>query len=208
MLSIPGRIRRGRLPGTDAFANDQQGPQTRLPPLFTTILLCLAAAPLAAQDIKIPESLGARASTRVNVTLDDKLLQFASKFLSDKDDEGEAKKLIAGLKSVFVRTFEYDKEGEYNVADVDAVRAQFRGPAWSRIVGVESKKENGNADVFVMTDKDGKFAGLGVVAVEPKEVTIISIAGAIDPAQFGSLAGKLGIPKLDLQKKQKSGKDD
>jgi hypothetical protein len=180
----------------------------RLSAFFGMILFCIAAAPLAAQEIKIPDSLGARASTKVNVTLDDKLLQFASKFLADKDEEGEAKKLIAGLKSVFVRTFEYDKEGEYNMADVDAVRAQFRAPAWSRMMGVESKKESGNADVFVMTDKDGKFAGLGVIAVEPKEVTIISIAGAIDPAQFGSLAGKLGIPKVELQKKQKSGKDD
>jgi len=171
--------------------------------------LCLVLAPLAAQDIKIPPGLGARAIEKVDVTLDSNLLQLAGKFLSDsKGDEAQVKKLIGGLKSIYVRTFEYEKAGEYNPADVEAVRAQFRGPGWTRIAGVESKKENENAEVFLMMDKDGKIGGLAVITYEPKEVTIVSIAGAIDPAQFGALAGKFGIPKIDLEKKKKSRKDD
>ena len=172
-------------------------------------VLCLALAPLAAQQINIPPALASRAVEKVDVTLDSNMLQLAGKFLSDsKADEGDVKKLIGGLKSIYVRSFEYDKEGDYNPADVESVRAQFRGPGWSRIAGVESKKEKENADVFVLTDKDGKFGGLAVVAAEPKEVTIVTIAGSIDPAQFGSLMGKFGIPKLDLEKKKKTGKDD
>src|SRR6266496_2979916 len=112
-------------------------------------VLCLVLAPLAAQDIKIPPGLGARAIEKVDVTLDSNLLQLAGKFLSDsKGDEAQVKKLIGGLKSIYVRTFEYEKAGEYNPADVEAVRAQFRGPGWTRIAGVESKKENENAEVF------------------------------------------------------------
>ena len=170
-------------------------------------MLFLALAPLAAQEIKIPPGLGANASEKVDVTLDGNMLQLAGRFLSaSKSDEAEAKKLIAGLKSVFVRTFEFEKEGAYNPADVEAVRAQFRAPAWSRIFGAEEKTEK--TEVFAMADQNGKFAGLAVIAVEPKEVTIVSILGAIDPAQLGALTGKLGIPKIDLGKAKKSGKKD
>jgi len=170
-------------------------------------LLCLALASLAAQEVKIPSTLGARASEKVDVTLDGNLLQLAARFLSDsKTDEAQVKKLIAGLKSIYVRTFEFEKEGEYNPADVEAVRAQFRAPGWSRIVSTQGKNEN--AEVFVLTQKDGKFAGLAVVSAEPKEVTIVSIAGSIDPAQIGALGGKFGIPSLGLEKKKRSGRDE
>ena len=57
-------------------------------------------------------------------------------------------------------------------------------------------------------DKDGKIGGLGVVAAEPKELTIISIVGAIDPEQLGDLSGRFGIPKIELEQKKKTGKDD
>jgi Domain of unknown function (DUF4252) len=168
-------------------------------------LLCLVLLPLSAQDIKIPPALGARASEKVDVTLDGNMLQLAAKFLSDgKSDEAQVKKLIAGLKSIYVRSFEFEKEGEYNPADVEAVRTQFRAPAWSRIVSTQGKTEN--SEVFVRTDKDGKLGGLAVIAVEPKEVTIVSIAGAIDPEQLGALSGKFGIPKFDTDSKKKSGK--
>ena len=130
-------------------------------------LLFLGFVPLFAQEIKLPPNLGARASEKVDVTLDSNMLQFAAKFLSDsKADEASVKKLIAGLKSIFVRSYEFEKPGEYSDADVEAVRTQFRGPGWSRMAGVQSKKEGENAEVFVRFDKDGKVGGLGVVAAE------------------------------------------
>ena len=135
--------------------------------------------------------------------------RLAAKFLSaGKPDEAQAKKLIAGLKSIYVKSFEFEKAGEYNVADVETVRAQFRGPGWSRVVGVQSKKNGENAEVFLRLDKDGKIGGLGVVAAEPKELTIVSIVGAIDPEQLGDLSGRFGIPKIELEQKKKTGKDD
>ena len=97
--------------------------------------------------------------------------------------------------------------GATDAADVEAVRAQFRGPGWSRVVGVQSKIGGEDMEVFLRMDKDGKVGGLALVAAEPKEVTIVSIVGAIDPEQIGALSGKFGIPKIDLEKK-KSGKDD
>lgn len=172
-------------------------------------LILLAAAPLMAQELKLPPHLAARATESVDVTLDSNMLQLASKFLSEsKPDEAQAKKLIAGLKSIVVRSFEFANAGEFSAADVESIRAHFRGPGWSRIIGVESKKDGENAEVYIRAGKDGKATGLGVVAAEAKELTVVSIVGAIDPEQLGELAGKFGIPKIELEKKKKTGKDD
>ena len=47
-----------------------------------------------------------------------------------------------------------------------------------------------------------------MVSAEPKELTIVSIVGEIDPEQLGELGGRFGIPKIELEQKKKSGKDD
>lgn len=173
------------------------------------VSLFLMIVPLQAQELKLPPGLASRASEAVDVNLDSNMLQFAGKFLSDrKPDEAGAKKLIAGLKAIYVKSLEFEKEGAYSATELESIRAQFRGPGWSRMAGIESKKEGETADVFIKLDKDGKASGLGVVAAEPKELTVVSIVGTIDPEQFSELSGKFGIPKLDLEQKKKSGKDD
>jgi Domain of unknown function (DUF4252) len=163
----------------------------------------LAAVPLAAQEIKLPaslEHLASKASEVVDVTLDSNLLQLAGRFLSDKDaDDAKVKKLISGLKSIYVRSFEFDKAGEYQDSDVESVRAQVRTPAWSRIVGVRSQKSGENAEVYVKTE-GGKIGGLVILATEPKELTFVSIEGTIDPDQLHDLGGHFGIPKIETHK--------
>src|SRR5215831_3517211 len=105
-----------------------------------TVLAVLT--PLCAQQLPLPPGLtqlGAKAEESVEVTLDKSMLGFAGKFLSDRDEEARAKKLLGGLESITVRSFEFRREGEYNMADVDALRGQFQPPAWSRVVGVRSR---------------------------------------------------------------------
>ena len=67
-------------------------------------------------------------------TLDEKMIQLAGKFLSGKrsSDEAKIKELIAGLKGVYVKVFEFDKDGEYSDADLDPLRAQLRASGWTR----------------------------------------------------------------------------
>ena len=165
-----------------------------------------ALLPLAAQEIKLPPSfdkLAEKASEVVDVQLDSSLLQMASKFLSDKGDEAKAKKIVTGLKGIYVKSFEFDKPGEYSLSDVEMVRAQMRGPGWTRIASVVSKKKGENAEVFLKSE-GGRVVGLGVISAEPKELVIVSIVGTIDPEQLQDLGGHFGIPKLDqVEKKQK-----
>ena len=160
----------------------------------------------AGEDLKMPVSLdklAAKATESVDVTLDNSMLQLASKFLSSEDpDEMKAKKLVGKIKSIYVRSFEFSKEGEYSPSDVQSLRDQLKGPSWSRIVGVRSVKGD-NSDIYIKRDGD-KIAGLVVIASEPKELTVVHIDGPIDLEELGQLSGHMGIPKMDTYKKPES----
>jgi len=157
------------------------------------------AAPLWALDdihtLPSLDKLAQRAKESVDVTLDASMLQLASGFLSaDDPDEMRVKKLVAKLKGIYVRSLEFDREGEYGASDVEGVRALVRAPGWTRIVGVKSLKGE-NSEVYVK--KEGsQVGGIVVIDTEPKELTIVAIDGPIDPEELSELGGHLGIPKL------------
>ncbi len=164
------------------------------------VLGMIAAATLAAQEIKIPanlEKLAERATEVVDVNMDSAMLQLASRFLSDKDP-GEAKvqKLVAGLKSIRVKNYEFDRRGEFDDKDLEELRAQFKAPGWSRIVMVRSRRDGDNADVYLKSDGT-QVTGVAVIAAEPRELTIVNVIGNINPDELRELSGHFGIPALD-----------
>ena len=165
------------------------------------ILMVAALVPLWAQEIKLPanlDALSAKAVESVDVTLDGTMLRLAAKF-ADKDDmNGDVKKVLAGLEGIYVRSYQFAGEGEYDKADVDAVRTQFQSAAWSRIVGVRSKRHGDNVDVYFKIAGNGTSGGIVVICAEPKELTIVNIVGTIDPAQLSHLGGQFHIPALDM----------
>jgi Domain of unknown function (DUF4252) len=175
------------------------------------ILCFIAVLPLAAQEIKLPpnlDKLAERATEVVDVNLDGPMLQLAARFLSDKDsDEARVKKMIGGLKSVYVKSFQFDTRGEYQDSDIESFRSQFRAPVWSRIVGVRSRRGGDNADVILRSD-GSQITGLVIIVTEPRELTIVSINGAINPDDIRDLGGHFGIPKLDVTRKDKPAKDE
>ncbi|MGD0873338.1 MAG: DUF4252 domain-containing protein [Bryobacteraceae bacterium] len=164
-------------------------------------LAAVLATSLAAQDIKLPvnlDKLAAKAVESVDITLDGAMLRLAGRFLSGKnEDQSRAKNLVSGLQSISVRSFTFAGAGEYSAADVDAVRAQVQSAPWGRVVGVKEKNGD-NVDVYFKDGGEGKLAGIVLIAAEPKELTVVSIVGAIDPSQLGELGGEFGIPKLDV----------
>ncbi len=157
----------------------------------TTAFLMLGLLPLAAQEIKIPESLerlAAKAKETVNVSLDANLLQLAGNFLStQKDGEAKVKELTGKLKGVYVRSFEFEKDGEYSDADVQPLRVQLtRERGWSRIVDVAEKNER--TEVYVKNDGE-RMNGVTVIAAEPRELTVVYVDGPIDLKRLSDLAG-------------------
>lgn len=184
-------------------------PKTKAMLVLSIALLLAFPIAARAQDIKIPldvEKLSARAKETVEVTMDGPMLRWASKFLSaDDPEEAKCAKLVANLKGIYVRSFEFDKEGAYSSSEVDALRSQFRSPVWSRVVGVRSERDGENVDVFFKLEND-KMAGIVVIAAEPKELTFVNIVGPLEVDQLADLGGEFGIPKLDSKSAAKVGK--
>ena len=165
------------------------------------IPVLLAVLPVAAQEIKMPASLDkleAKASEVVNVSLDGALLQLASRFLSEKDpDEAHVKRLVGGLKGVYVKSFEFEDRDQYKESDVEEVRAQLKTPGWARIVSARSKRNGDNSDIYLKTD-GGQITGLAIIVTDPRELTIVNIVGSIHPEDIRDLGGHFGIPKIDV----------
>ena len=180
-----------------------------LPKLPLFVVLLFLPSITNAQDPKLQlaqlDHLATKANETVDVSIDERLMQMAAKIFNDKDeDEALIKKLIVGLKGIYVKSFEFDSENEYTSADVDTVRSQLREPAWSRLVNVKSKRE-GNIEVYVsMTGQ--QVNGLTVISLEPKEFTVVNIVGPVDLEKLARLEGSLGIPDLGIQdvKKKKN----
>lgn len=166
--------------------------------------LCVfAAMPAYAQDhAKIDMShldkFAERADKVINVTVDEQLLRLAASFLSDKKpDEAKIKEMILGIKGVFVKRFEFEKEGEFTLADVESIRSQLSAPGWTSVANVRSKRE-GNYDISIMSE-GSVIKGLAVLAAEAKAFTVVNIVGPIDVAKLAELEGKFGIPHFGLE---------
>lgn len=143
------------------------------------------------------DDLAKRASESVDITLDLSLLQLAAGFLSDAGEDGAIKELIRGVQGIYVKSFEFDADSQYNPADLDGVRAQLAKGPWTRLVGVRSARDRSQTDVYVWQER-GVSKGLAVVATEPRQLTIVNIIGTIDIEKLRRLEGQFGIPKLGI----------
>jgi uncharacterized protein DUF4252 len=167
---------------------------------------CLRIA--QAQDIQLKlehlDKLAAKAEEVTDVNLDGPLLHMATKFFKADSDEADVQKLISGLKGVYVKSFEFAKEGSYSDEDVASIVSQIHGAGWKRMVTVKSKREHELTQIFTRTQGD-KISGLIIVSAEPKELTVVNIVGAIDVAKLSELERRFGIPDLGLDNDKDSG---
>ena len=178
------------------------------------IALLLVLAPVLsakAQDSRIQlgslDHLASKASQTVDVNIDERLMRLAAKVFSDKDeDEREVKKLIAGLKGVYVKSFEFEAEGQYAAADVETIRTQLRAPGWTRLVNVTSKKK-GMIEVYLLFNGD-LVNGMAVLHTDDKELTVVNIVGPVDLDKLAKLEGQLGVPDLGIESSKNKKNDD
>ncbi len=169
-------------------------------------LFALAPAMLCGQSVKLDtlDKLADKASETVTVSLDGNLLQLASRFLSNDDpDQAQIKKLVASLKGVYVRNFEFEKSGEYQASDLEPIRSQLKDPKWKKIVEVRGRD---NAEVLLRQENEHVISGLAVIVAEAKELTVVYIDGPIDMDGLSKLAGNFGIPE-DIGSKVEKEKD-
>jgi Domain of unknown function (DUF4252) len=144
----------------------------------------------------VEKELAARASNVTEVTLGKNMLAFASKFMNGKDqDEAATRHLIEGLDGIYVREYEFDKEGQYSVEEIEKLRQYFATSEWSPIVR-ERDKKNGETTDVMMKMVNGESHGMFVLSAEPRELTIVLILGPIRMEDLGQLKGLGGLGAL------------
>jgi hypothetical protein len=167
-------------------------------------LLLLVSPVLAAaqaQDSKIQmaslDHLAAKASQTVDVNIDGRLMRLASKLLKGEGDEKQVKELLVGIKGIYVKSFEFEADGQYSAADVESIRSQLRGPSWTRLMNFTSKKD-GNLEVYLLLNGE-QVGGLAVLSTDNREFTVVNIVGPVDLEKLTKLEGQFGIPELEIE---------
>ena len=171
--------------------------------LLPGLLLAALAAAASAQDARIQmgqlDRFNDMADKIISVDVSEGIINLAMSALnpSRSPNEAKIKDILSGLKGVYVKRFEFEKEGAYAASDVDYIRSQLSGPGWVRVADVRSKRE-GSYDVVLMYE-GSVVKGLAVLAAEPRALTIVNVIGAIDLAKLRDLEGNFGIPKFGLE---------
>ena len=160
----------------------------------------LAGSVLAQDALPMPpgldKELAAKASDVTEVTLGKNMLAFAAKFMNSKDgDDAAARQLIEGLDGIYVREYEFDKEGEYSMEQVEQLRKAFATPEWAPIVHEHERKSGESTDIL-MKMVNGETRGMFILSAEPKELTIVLILGPIKMEDLGKLHGIGGLGAL------------
>jgi hypothetical protein len=144
----------------------------------------------------VEKELAARASDVTEVTLGKNMLTFAAKFMNGKNkDDAATRQLIEGLDGIYVREYEFDKEGQYSMEEIEQLRKYFETSEWSPIVREHERKSGETTDVMIKT-VNGETRGMFILEVEPKELTIVLILGPIRMDQLGELKGIGGLSAL------------
>jgi hypothetical protein len=177
----------------------------KLIPILASGLL-LAATAAAQQSPQLPldfPELEKKATDVVNVSLPKSLLDLAARFIpNDEPDSAKIKKLVSNLQGIFVRSYEFDKDGEFSPRDLDPIRKIITGTGWICLVSVHSKRNGEDTDVCLRQDGD-KVLGLAVVSTEPRKFTVVNVLGAISPEDF-ALLKEFGVPEIVKLDKGKS----
>src|SRR3974377_820283 len=180
--------------------------------MFLVVFTSLVA-PGFAQTSPLPrpspveKELAARASNVTEVTLGKNMLAFAAKYMNGKEkDESATRKLIQGLDGIYVRNYEFDKEGQYSMEDIQKLRTYFETSEWSPIVREREKKSGESTDVMIK-QVNGQTQGMFVLDAGPKELSIVLILGPIRMEDLGKLGGMGGLSALgDIEKQSQKDK--
>jgi hypothetical protein len=140
--------------------------------------------------------LESKARECVDISLGPWLLHSMGLFLDDKDPQDAAvKKLLSGIQSIQVRSFEFDSDSAYSRADVDAVRRQLNAPGWTSMMNVHDRDRDSDVEMYMLIQNE-QTRGFALIASEPREFTIINIVGSIKMSDLPKLQKQLHLGRL------------
>src|ERR1700733_14984806 len=162
--------------------------------LLLPVLAAAQAGKLALPDFS---DLAKKATEAVDITLDGDMLKSATHMLGaspGRNSDADLAGLVSGLKAISVRSFTFEKPDMYSPEEVERVFAQVNAPGsgWKKVISVHEKGEN----VEIHMRENTEDGGLLIVTEEPRELTIVNIAGKINMDQLRQLQGHMGVPNL------------
>lgn len=167
--------------------------------LIGVMFFSLAAFAEQELDLSFLKGLEDKAKESTDINLGPEQIQLMMGF------SGEFSKELLGLgksiERVQVKTFEFDKEGMYSLAEMDSLRAKLKSGEFVPLISV---KEKGSFTEIVMRKGPKGNRGFVILSAEAREVTIVNIVGDLDLASLGKLTGKFGIPNIQMNSGESS----
>ncbi len=163
--------------------------------LLAAIVLSL---PLAAQDVdfKFLDKLADKAKESSVVDLGPDQLGLVKGMFGGGHKKGDLTELAKNLRSMQVRSYEFEKEGDYSMDEVRAFRDKVKsGGQWVTLISTREKREF--TDILIQKGPDGKPSGFLIIAAEPRELSIVHIVGSLDLSQLGQIGGQYGVPRME-----------
>jgi hypothetical protein len=141
--------------------------------------------------------LNTLAVTKSSFTLDRNMLSAAAALVPDSEPDDRA--VIRKLEGVSVHTMRFNADGIPNQSAVDSIRAAYHLRGWKHVVtttAVGGPLHNGTTDVWVVMD-GVNVRGAVVLSETPRSLTLVTVAGNLDPVDILHLRGHFGIPAFD-----------
>jgi hypothetical protein len=144
------------------------------------------------------DTLAAQATETVDINIDGALLKLVPLVgLGAKaSSAARIKELIDGLKGIYIRKFEFDKEGGYTAEDLASIRAQLSPPAWTRVVGVRTGRGREHIEAYFQSE-DNNITGVTIISAEPREMIVANVIGVIDIDKLAELFREIDLPWLE-----------
>jgi len=152
----------------------------------------LLSIPVLGQDASQPQpspvekELAARAKASQEITLDKNMLALAAKSEKDK----ATRDLIAGLDSIYIRSFVFDKPSQFTPDEAAKLRQFYETSAWSPMVSNRVAGKNVSNEILIKK-VNGEIHGMLILNITPQAVQIIRMLGVIHLDELDQL-GKLG----------------
>jgi Domain of unknown function (DUF4252) len=142
------------------------------------------------QDI---ESLGAKASSRTEFSLDHSMVVLASKM--DKNDDS-LRRVIAGVDGISVHRFKFQGPGMYDPQLLSAIRAGYSQAGWQHLADAHQKYGYPDGTELWLHLDHTTIRNIAFLILRPDQVAFVSVSGSISPVDLLHLAGHFGIPQI------------
>lgn len=163
--------------------------------VFLSVVL-IASFAASAQQEKLQldhlNRLSVVASEAVEVNMDQPAVQALNKLMTlNERERARLSGMTSRLRGIYVRGYEFEREGEYSQDDIEIIRNQLRSPGWTRVVQVGGR--NGSRDEVYLKQGNQEIDAFAVVSTSARNICVINLVGQLNLDDIGLLDRELNI---------------